>query len=159
MGDTLATERARRAAGRTALEDFVPLVPAVEGPAECRGPTRIEGRDGMGYRIVFETTPPRWIGIWVDDEDRVESFTDARGPDPEGPGEPPPGDVTRIFLGRSDSLALAENIPAGGEPTTFRFPFPGAADAPELGTPSQGIQRILATCVTGGSPGGRARTR
>ena len=159
MGDTLTTERREAVRGRTGLEDFVPLVPAVEGPAECRGPTRIEGRDGMGYRIVFDTSPPRWIGIWVDEDDRVESFTDSRGPDPAGPGEPPPGDVTRIFLSRSDSVALAENIPAGGEAVRFRIRFEGAVDAPELGTPSQGIQRILAACVTGGAPESSTRAR
>jgi hypothetical protein len=112
----------------------------------------------VGYRLVFETTPPRWIGIWVDDEGRVQSFTDSRGPAPELPGEPPPGDVTRIFVGRSDSLALAENIPGGGEAVRFRFRFEGTVDAPELGTPSGGIRRILEACVTGAAPGARTGT-
>ena len=150
LSDSMAVARREVSVRQASSSKFTPPVAALEAEGTCSGPVQIPGRPGSSYSLSLATTPSRRFGVQIGDQGEVISLTDRRGPEGGFDDDVPTADVTRVFVGLRDELVIVENRPIDGEAEAFSRPLKAALDAPQLGCPQSGIDRVLRECASGG---------
>lgn len=133
---------------RGSASAFTPLVTRWSGSAQCSEPSAAPLDLGArAVALVFSGEEPRQITVTVGPDGTPRRYVDVRGDLSESDGRS--RDRTTIALYLDQDYAVLSNREGAGPPKILEVPLAEALDAPQLGNPSEMIERVLALCGTG----------
>jgi len=131
---------------RGTASDFTAVVPPADGAVRC------EARDaastiasGRMVTLVREGPPVQRITVTIDPEGEPVRYVDDRGD--LSSGRDRGGDRTTIALYLTEGYAVAANR-SGSDVSVVEIPLEEAVDSPNLGRPSDQLERVLARCAS-----------